>query len=88
MYSADLVPSEIAHDSMEVDQTDSEDGDDDECYDETDGNTKDVEACQMFNNAMEIRRILRDAKGEADWPPDSSDLNLVNSLQSIPHQII
>ena len=87
VYSADLVPSEIAHDSMEVDQTDSDDGDDDECYDETDGNTKDVEACQMFNNAMEIRRILRDAKGEADWPPDSSDLNLVNSLQSIPHQL-
>ena len=72
---------------MEVDQTDSNDGDDDECYDETDGNTKDVEACQMFNNAMEIRRILRDAKGVADWPPDSSDLNLVNSLQSIPHQL-
>ena len=30
VYSADLVPGEIAHDSMEVDQTDSDDGD--ECY--------------------------------------------------------
>ena len=72
---------------MEVDQTDSDDGDDDECYDETDANTKDVEACQMFNNAMEIKRILGDAKGVADWPPDSSDLNRVNSLQSIPDQL-
>ena len=36
---------------------------------------------------MEIRRILRDAKGVADWLPDSNDLNLVNSLQSMPHQL-
>ena len=47
----------------------------------------DMEACQVFNVAMEIREIVRDAKGVEGWPPDASDLTLTNALQSIPHQL-
>lgn len=46
-----------------------------------------MEACQLFNVAMEMRGIVRDAKGVEGWPPDASDLTLGNALQSIPHQL-
>ena len=87
VYSADLVPGEIADDIMEVDQIHSDDNDDDDCYDEIGGNIEHMEACQVFNVAMKMRGILRDTKGVGDWPPDASDLSLVNALQSIPHQL-
>ena len=77
VYSADLVPGEIADETVEVDQTDIDDSNDDDCYNKMDGNTKDVEACRVFNIAMETRGISQDAKVVADWHPDSSDLNFV-----------
>ena len=84
--SADLVPGEVADDTMEVDQTDSDDSDYD-WLDEMDGSKKDMETSQVSNIAMERREIFRDTKGIADWPPDSHDLNLVNALQSVLHQL-
>ena len=41
----------------------------------------------MFNVAMEMREIVRDAKGVEGWPPDASNLTLSNALQSIPYQL-
>lgn len=87
VYSADLVPGQIADDSMDVDKTGSDNGDDDDCYDEMDGNSKAAEASQMLNIAMEVRRTLRDAKGVTDWPAYGSDLNLANAIQSVPQQL-
>ena len=87
VYSADLVAGEIADHAMEIDQTDSDDDANDDCYDEEGRNTEDMEARQVFNVAMEVRGILRDAKGVADWSPNATDLCLVNALQSIPHQL-
>jgi hypothetical protein len=66
VYSADLVAGEIADDAMEIDQTDSDDDENDHCFDEVGRNTEDMEARQVFNVAMEERGILRDAKGVAD----------------------
>ena len=84
--SADLVPGQVADDTIEVDQTDSDDGDYD-WLDEMDGSKKDMETSQASNIAMEMRGIFRNTKGIADWPPDSHDLNLVNALQSVLHQL-
>ena len=85
MYSADLVPGDIPDDTMDVDESFSDDNDD--IYEERVENTDDMTACQVFNVEMEMKEELRDTKGVADWPSDASNLNFANALQSIPRKL-
>ena len=77
MYSAYLVPGEIADDTMNVDKNEESD-DDDDVYEAVE-NTDDMTACQVFNVAMEMKEELRDAKGIADCPPDTGEIQRSDS---------
>ena len=87
VYSAYLVPGEIADDTMNVDKNDESD-DNDDVYEEAVENTDDMTARQVFNVAMEMKEELRDAKGIEDCPPYTGDLSFANAVQSIPPTIL
>ena len=89
VYSDDRVPGDIADDMMEIDHADESQDE------ETDTDILGKSLCgtgkataspdnEIFNAAMEIRRMTRESKGVDGWPPDSNDLTIDLATESIP----